>query len=130
MFYYSAQVTDGQNNASQRVIARNEVIPSEVFLIGKVGTFINVSPLIAADGYFFCLDTKEAKDQVSRKAFLPHKAFALQTGQNHGAATFALTLFPPLQQNPLIPLSFSARPTRSTRYHPKLFCLTKRNDKA
>jgi hypothetical protein len=28
------------------------------------------SPLIAAEGYFFCLDTKEAKDQVIRKASL------------------------------------------------------------
>ncbi|MEB0278137.1 MULTISPECIES: hypothetical protein [unclassified Mucilaginibacter] len=34
----------------------------------------HVSPLIAAEGYFFCLDTKEAKNQVSKKASLPHKA--------------------------------------------------------
>jgi hypothetical protein len=34
------------------------------------------SPLIAAEGYFFCLDTKEAKNQVSRKASLPHRPYA------------------------------------------------------
>jgi hypothetical protein len=37
---------------------------------------LNAGPLIAADGYFFCLETKEAKIQVSKKASLPHKALA------------------------------------------------------
>ncbi|MEB0249154.1 hypothetical protein QN344_03350 [Mucilaginibacter sp. 5B2] len=37
---------------------------------------INASPLIAAEGYFFCLETKEAKIQVSKKASLPHKPHA------------------------------------------------------
>ncbi|MCQ6957449.1 hypothetical protein [Mucilaginibacter aquariorum] len=36
------------------------------------------------------LDRKEAKDQVGKKASLPHKAFALQTRQNHGLESFAL----------------------------------------
>jgi hypothetical protein len=37
---------------------------------------INNSPLIAAKAYFFCLDTKETKNQVSKEASLPHKACA------------------------------------------------------
>ena len=40
--------------------------------------------LIAATGYFFCLETKEAKIQVNPNASLPHGAFALQNGQNLG----------------------------------------------
>jgi hypothetical protein len=40
--------------------------------------------LIAAKAYFFCLDTKETKNQVSRNASLPHKAIALQIRQNLG----------------------------------------------
>jgi hypothetical protein len=32
--------------------------------------------LIAAKAYFFCLDTKETKDQVSKEASLPHRACA------------------------------------------------------
>jgi len=31
-------------------------------------------------GYFFCLETKEAKIQVKPDASLPHGAFALQNG--------------------------------------------------
>ncbi|QHS56214.1 hypothetical protein GWR56_11960 [Mucilaginibacter sp. 14171R-50] len=50
---------------------------------------MNVSPLIAAEGYFFCLETKEAKIQVSKKASLPHKAITPQTGQNHELEAFA-----------------------------------------
>jgi len=38
--------------------------------------------LIAATGYFFCLETKEAKIQVNPNASLPHGAFTLQNGQN------------------------------------------------
>ena len=40
--------------------------------------------LMAAKAYFFCLDTKETKNQVSRKASLPHLALALQIRQNLG----------------------------------------------
>jgi hypothetical protein len=44
-------------------------------------------------GFFFLLDQKEAKNQVGKKASLPHKAFSLQTGQNHGLESFALLSF-------------------------------------
>jgi hypothetical protein len=37
---------------------------------------LNGGPLIAAEGYFFCLDTKEAKNQVSKKASLQHRPCA------------------------------------------------------
>ncbi|SDT26323.1 hypothetical protein SAMN05216490_2892 [Mucilaginibacter mallensis] len=46
--------------------------------------------LIAARAYFFCLDTKETKNQVSRNASLPHKAIALQIRQNLGCYIFTL----------------------------------------
>ncbi|WP_091375472.1 hypothetical protein [Mucilaginibacter mallensis] len=49
-----------------------------------------MKPLIGAEPYFFCLDTKETKNQVSRNASLPHKAFALQTRQNLGCYIFTL----------------------------------------
>jgi len=51
-------------------------------------------------GSFFSLDRKEAKDQVGKNASLPHKAFALQTGQNHGLESFAPLAF-------ALPLRFS-----------------------
>jgi YHS domain-containing protein len=35
--------------------------------------------LIAARGYFFCLETKEAKFKSPPYASLPHKAFTLQS---------------------------------------------------
>jgi hypothetical protein len=65
---------------------------------------MSVSPLIAAEGYFFCLDTKEPKNQVSKKASLA-QGLALQIGQNHGLLYFALlrSLMPVLQQNSLMP---------------------------
>jgi hypothetical protein len=44
--------------------------------------------LIAAKAYFFCLDTKETKNQVSRNASLPHEATALQIRQNLGCCLF------------------------------------------
>jgi hypothetical protein len=46
--------------------------------------------LIAAKAYFFCLDTKETKNQVSRNASLPHKAIPLQIRQNLGCYIFTL----------------------------------------
>jgi hypothetical protein len=51
------------------------------------------------------LDQKEAKNQVSKKASLPHIAFAPQTVQNHGLESFALlrSLFPSLLQKLLCP---------------------------
>jgi hypothetical protein len=42
------------------------------------------------NGFFFFLDEKEAKNQVGKKASLPHRAFALQINQNHGLESFAL----------------------------------------
>jgi hypothetical protein len=44
--------------------------------------------LIAAKAYFFCLDTKETKNQVSRNAPLPHWAITLQIRQNLGCCLF------------------------------------------
>jgi hypothetical protein len=43
---------------------------------------------IAAEGYFFFLDEKEAKNQVGKKASLPHMAFTLQSRQNHRPESF------------------------------------------
>jgi hypothetical protein len=45
--------------------------------------------LIAAKPYFFCLDTKETKNQVSRNASLPHWAIALQNQAKPGLEKFA-----------------------------------------
>jgi hypothetical protein len=45
-------------------------------------------------GFFFLLDQKEAKNQVGKNASLPHRAFTLQTGQNHGLESFAPLAFP------------------------------------
>jgi hypothetical protein len=39
-------------------------------------------------GYYFCLDTKETKNQVIRNASLPHKAIAPQIRQNLGCYIF------------------------------------------
>jgi len=47
--------------------------------------------LIAAKAYFFCLDTKETKNQVTKNASLPHKA-SLQIRQNLGWNLFAAIL--------------------------------------
>jgi hypothetical protein len=52
------------------------------------------------------LDQKVTKNQVGKKASLPHRAFAPQTGQNHGLESFALLSFassPALLQNSLCP---------------------------
>jgi hypothetical protein len=51
----------------------------------------------AQEGFAVLLDQKVTKIQVSKKASLPHKAFALQNGQNHGLESFAplaFALFP------------------------------------
>jgi len=55
--------------------------------------------LIAAKAYFFCLDTKETKNQVSRNASLPHMANALQIRQNLGCYIFTLLA---LRSNPTL----------------------------
>ena len=86
------------------VIARNEAIPDcadhNYCLMSRMVS------LIAARAYLFfasclfskvlkraspyCLDTKETKNQVSRKASSPHKAIALQIRQNLGCYIFTL----------------------------------------
>jgi hypothetical protein len=73
-------------------------------------------------GFFFLLDQKEAKNQVSKKASLPHKAFARQTVQNHGLESFALlrTLISPAAKVPM-PLPRTGLHC-SARFRPKLFC--------
>jgi hypothetical protein len=57
-----------------------------------------VVSLIAAKAYFFCLDTKETKNQVRRNASLPHEAIALQIRQNLGCCLFTLL-------RPLMPIA-------------------------
>jgi len=42
------------------------------------------SPLNCRGGYYFFLDKKVTKNQVSKEASLPHGAFALQIRQNLG----------------------------------------------
>jgi len=49
-----------------------------------------MKPLIAAEATTFVLIQKIAKNQVSRKASLPHKASALQIRQNLGCYIFTL----------------------------------------
>ncbi|SDP94332.1 hypothetical protein SAMN05428975_3906 [Mucilaginibacter sp. OK268] len=50
---------------------------------------LGVYPLLAAGGPLLC-SHKVTKGLVTRGASLPHTAFALQTGQNHGLQLFAL----------------------------------------
>jgi hypothetical protein len=70
----------------------------------------------------FCLDTKSnQKNQVIRKASLPHGAFALQTGQNQG-----WNLFAPLRSHiarASAKISYALQPHSPpcfARFHPKL----------
>jgi hypothetical protein len=51
--------------------------------------FLMVS-LIAAKAYFFCLDTKETKNQVSRNASLPHEGHCAANQAKPGLGTLAL----------------------------------------
>ena len=57
------------------------------------------------EGFYFLLDQKVTKNQVGKKASLPHQAFAPQIGQNHGLESFAplRSLLSPLLQNSLCP---------------------------
>jgi hypothetical protein len=48
-----------------------------VLIVEPVTTNL-LCPLIAADGYFFCLETKEAKIQVTSRLLLFARAIALQ----------------------------------------------------
>ncbi|WP_299515642.1 hypothetical protein [Mucilaginibacter sp.] len=45
--------------------------------------------LLAAKAHYFFLDEKVTKNQVSKEASLPHKAFALQIRKNLGLHNFA-----------------------------------------
>jgi hypothetical protein len=71
---------------------------------------------------------KEPKNQVSKKASLPHMAFAPQIGQNHGLESFA-------QLRSRRPLASAKVPMPLPRARPPLFCplspeavlLTRRN---
>jgi hypothetical protein len=49
----------------------------------RVCAFINAGPLIAAEGYFFCLETKEAKIHTAKRLFA-HKAFTPQAARTAG----------------------------------------------
>jgi len=71
---------------------------------------------LAAKALFFCLDTKEPKNQASRNASLPHVAFALQIRQNLGCIYFALLslALPPASAK----TCYALQPHR-----PPLFCL-------
>jgi hypothetical protein len=73
--------------------------------------------LIAAKAYFFCLDTKETINQVSRNASLPHRAIALQTRQNLGCCLFMLLSLA------LALASVKSRYALPLRTRPTSFCL-------
>ena len=93
---------------------------SNYFGISHAKCTTNNWPARRRGGSFFSLDRKEAKDQVGKKASLPHKAFAMQIGQNHGLESFALLAcasakFP-------MPLPHVQGHHRSARFRPKLFC--------
>jgi hypothetical protein len=70
-------------------------------------------PLIAAGGLVTFVATKVTKKAFSRKASLPHKAFALQISQNHGLHLSAPlhSLRPMLQRKFAMPLSRSRPPS-------------------
>jgi len=59
---------------------------------------------------------KEPKNQVSRNASLPHKAFALQIRQNHGLQNLALLRSRIARASASIAMPFPA-------HSPALFCL-------
>jgi len=77
---------------------------------------------MAAGGPSSFVATKVTKKAFSRKASLPHGAFALQIRQNHGLQTIA-----PKPHIPYAAAKF-AMPFRPTGHHcfacfrPKLFC--------
>jgi hypothetical protein len=72
---------------------------------------------MGAEPYFFCLDTKETKNQDSRNASLPHKAFTLQISQNLGCNL--LPLASPLLTHASVKICY-ALPLRTG---PPSFCL-------
>jgi len=75
--------------------------------------FVNVYRLVslAAKAFFVCLDTKEAKNQVSQNASLPHVAFTLQNKQNLGWNLFALLRT--LNSNASAKISYALQPHKA-----------------
>jgi hypothetical protein len=82
---------------------------------------LNVSPLIAAEGYFFCLETKEAKIQVSKKASLPHKALRCKPVRTTGRESFARLHSRRFCKSSQCPCHAQSH-HRSSRFRTKLIC--------
>jgi hypothetical protein len=84
-------------NAFYHVIERYEAISDRL-------CFLNISPLIAAEGYYFLLDQKVAKNQVSKKTSWRTGLCPAKQAEPR-AAVFcpARLLRLALQQNPLMP---------------------------
>jgi hypothetical protein len=93
---------------SEKRTASPSVIASEAWQSLTVqGRLSGVYPLLAAGGPDTFVATKVSKKAFSRNASLPHKAFALQSRQNHGLQLFCSTSFahfPTLQQKLAMPL--------------------------
>jgi len=69
------------------------------------------------------LKKQKQVNQVSKKASLPHRAFALQIGQNHGLESFAplRSLLHHASAKVPMPLPRTGHHS-SARFRPKLFC--------
>ncbi|WP_091377905.1 hypothetical protein [Mucilaginibacter mallensis] len=93
----------------------------------------HVKPLIAAEATTFVLIQKVAKNQVSRNASLPHRAFAPQIRQNLGCYIFTLLslrtwplrfcknlLCPAITHKPTIVLPDFTRSCSTDEPHPTL----------
>jgi hypothetical protein len=79
--------------------------------------YLHVVSLIAAKAYFFCLDTKETKNQVIRNASLLHRAIPCKSDK-----TWAAAFLP--RYRPLLPLaSVKSRYALPLRTRPPSFCL-------
>ncbi|QHS56657.1 hypothetical protein GWR56_14310 [Mucilaginibacter sp. 14171R-50] len=81
----------------------------------KLCVFMNASPLIAAEGYFFCLETKEAKIQVSKKASLRTRPLPCKAGRTTG-----WNLLP--HASPHMPSASAKFPNALATHNPPLFC--------
>jgi hypothetical protein len=85
-----------------------------------------IGPLIRRKGCYFVLIQSNQKSS-RQKCFFAHRAFALQTGQNHGLESFALLAFAPVPCFSKISYARSAQTHhRSARFRPKLFCRQRR----
>jgi len=108
----------------------------EVFLWARVGgeLWLLYSSLVSnmtftahcRGGYFFCLDTKEAKNQVSPKGFFAAQVLALQNGKNRGWYLIAaLEPHSPLHCKRYATPAAARGRHHSFRFHPKLPGLTR-----